>query len=246
MENATYIALSRLDTEQRAMSVVANNIANVSTSGFKAQHTLFSDYLSRQSGENLPRGGETELYTQDRATFRDLSQGPMQQTGNSLDLAIGGDAYFTIKTQNGVRLTRAGRFERQTDGTMTDETGNPLLGRDSQPIRLPIQDHSVTISADGTITTETGQQGQIAIVMPADSNKMQAEGAKLLRADGTPHQIENPQIMQGMVESSNVQVMSEMTHMIQIQRDFQNMAQFVESEASRQQDAVSKILQISA
>ncbi|AOX20704.1 flagellar basal-body rod protein FlgF [Kozakia baliensis] len=246
MENATYIALSRLDTEQRAMSVVANNIANVSTSGFKAQHTLFSDYLAHQSGENLPRGGETEFYTQDRATFRDLSQGPMQQTGNSLDLAIGGDGYFTIKTQNGVRLTRAGRFERQTDGTITDETGNPLLGRDSQPIRLPIQDHDVTISADGTITTATGPQGQIAVVMPEDSNKMQAEGAKLLRADGTPHQIENPQIMQGMVESSNVQVMSEMTHMIQIQLDFQNMAQFVESEASRQQDAVSKILQISA
>lgn len=244
MENATYIALSRLDAQQRAMSVVANNIANASTAGYKGQHVLFSDYLSRQDGDNVTTGGETQAYTQDLATFRDLAQGQLQQTGNPLDLAIGGEGYFTVQTPNGTRLTRSGRFERLTDGTVTDEAANPLLDRDGQPIRLPAADHDVTVSADGTITTESGTAGQIGIVMPQDSNRMTSEGGKLLLAEGPTRPADNPKLMQGMIEGSNVQIMSEMTHMMQIQRDFQFVSQFVSSEATRQQDAIAKIVQV--
>lgn len=243
MENASSIALSRLDTDQRAMSVVANNIANASTAGFKSQHQIFSDYLSRQEGNDLPQGAETESYTQDLRTFRDVSQGQMQQTGNPLDLAIGGEGYFSIQTPNGARLTRAGRFERQTDGSITDQDGHALLDRSGQPIRLSEQDHQITISSDGLITTESGEQGQIDIVLPQDVNRMQAEGNVLLNAEGRSTTVERPNIMQGMVESSNVQTMSEMTHMLQIQRDFQFLSQFVQGEDTRQENAISHILQ---
>jgi len=246
MKNATYIALSRLDAQQRAMSVVANNIANASTSGFKAQHVLFGDYISQQDGEAVGPGGETQAYTQDLATFRDLAQGQFQSTGNPLDLALGGEGYFTVAAAGGTRLTRSGRFERLTDGTVTDEVGNALLDDSGRPLRLPVQDHDVTISSDGTVTTESGVAGKIGIVLPDSPNAMQSEGSKLLRSDGKTTPVTEPKLVQGMLEGSNVQIMSEMTRMMDVQRTFQFMAQFVESEATRQQDAISKIVQISA
>ncbi|AQS91629.1 MULTISPECIES: flagellar basal-body rod protein FlgF [Gluconobacter] len=246
MENSTYIALSRMDAQQRAMSVVADNMSNASTVGYKRENVLFSDFLSHQHGSKQAEGADTESYTQDRATYRDFQQGDMQSTGNPLDLALGGEGYFQIRTANGVRLTRAGRFEEQQDGAVVDESGNALLDRDGQPIVLPQTDHRITISADGVISTETGEQGQIGIVTAQDDNRLQAEGSRLLRTDQPTTAVERPNIVQGMVEGSNVQMMTEVTKMMEIQRNFQFMAQFVDAEATRQKNAIDKIVQVSA
>ena len=246
MENSTYIALSRMDAQQRAMSVVADNMSNASTVGYKRENVLFSDFLSHQHGSKQAEGADTESYTQDRATYRDFQQGDMQSTGNPLDLALGGEGYFQVRTANGVRLTRAGRFEEQQDGAVVDESRNALLDRDGQPIVIPQTDHRITISADGVISTETGEQGQIGIVTAQDDNKLQAEGSRLLRTDQPTTAVERPNIVQGMVESSNVQMMTEVTKMMEIQRNFQFMAQFVDAEATRQKNAIDKIVQVSA
>ncbi|QDH16844.1 flagellar basal-body rod protein FlgF [Swingsia samuiensis] len=246
MENSTYIALSRMDAQQRAMAVVADNMANASTIGYKKESVLFSDYLSRQSGSEQPRGTEIQSYTQDRSTYRDFGQGDFQQTGNPLDLALGGDGYFQIRTSNGTRLTRAGRFEQQADGTVVDEVGNSLLGKDGEPISIPVNAHQITVASDGVITTETGQVGQIAVVKVRDNNSLKAEGSHLLVSDQPTDVIDRPNIAQGMVEASNVQMMSEVTTMMNIQRNFNFMAQFVNAEASRQQNAIDKIVQVSA
>ncbi|MBF0877138.1 flagellar basal-body rod protein FlgF [Gluconobacter cerevisiae] len=246
MENSTYIALSRMDAQQRAMSVVADNMSNASTVGYKRENVLFSDFLSHQHGSKQAEGADTESYTQDRATYRDFQQGDMQSTGNPLDLALGGEGYFQVRTANGVRLTRAGRFEEQQDGAVVDASGNALLDRDGQPIVLPQTDHRITISADGVISTETGEQGQIGIVTAQDDNKLQAEGSRLLRTDQPTTAVERPNIVQGMVEGSNVQMMTEVTKMMEIQRNFQFMAQFVDAEATRQKNAIDKIVQVSA
>ena len=246
MENSTYIALSRMDAQQRAMSVVADNMSNASTVGYKRENVLFSDFLSHQHGSKQAEGADTESYTQDRATYRDFQQGDMQSTGNPLDLALGGEGYFQVRTVNGVRLTRAGRFEEQQDGAVVDESGNALLDRDGQPIVIPQTDHRITISADGVISTETGEQGQIGIVTAQDDNKLQAEGSRLLRTDQLTTAVERPNIVQGMVEGSNVQMMTEVTKMMEIQRNFQFMAQFVDAEATRQKNAIDKIVQVSA
>ncbi|GBR50151.1 flagellar basal-body rod protein FlgF [Gluconobacter sphaericus] len=246
MENSTYIALSRMDAQQRAMSVVADNMSNASTVGYKRENVLFSDFLSHQHGSKQAEGADTESYTQDRATYRDFQQGDMQSTGNPLDLALGGEGYFQVRTANGVRLTRAGRFEEQQDGAVVDESGNALLDRDGQPIVIPQTDHRITISADGVISTETGEQGQIGIVTAQDDNRLQAEGSRLLRTDQPTTAVERPNIVQGMVEGSNVQMMTEVTKMMEIQRNFQFMAQFVDAEATRQKNAIDKIVQVSA
>ncbi|GBQ63987.1 flagellar basal body rod protein FlgF [Ameyamaea chiangmaiensis NBRC 103196] len=244
MDNPTYIALSRLDTADRALSMVATNIANASTSGYKAEHGLFSDYLVRQDSATTPQGGSTYQFTQDLATYRDQSQGPMQATGNPLDLALGGSGYFSVQTTDGVRLTRAGRFQRLSDGTIADESGNALLDRLGQPVRLQPTDKSVTISADGTLTTESGVAAYIGVVEADDTNQLLAQGNRLFKSRSGTRQSTTPKIVQGMVEGSTVQAMAEMTHMLQIQRDYTAVMRFVEDEGKRQQNAIDKIAQV--
>lgn len=246
MDNTTYIALSRLDTQQRAMDVIANNIANANTEGFKAQRVLFSDYLSQQHGVDAPRGGTALTYTQDRATYLDQSDGGLTQTGNSLDMALTGPGFFTVSTPSGTRLTRSGRFGLMPDGRISDAAGNLLLGSSGQPLQVSTSDTQIRISGNGTISTENGEVGQIGIVTVDDTRQLVPEGGKLLRATGTTTAMTQPKVTQGMIETSNVQPISELTRMIQTQRDFQFVTQFVESEGQRQQSAIDKIGQASS
>lgn len=241
MENPTYIALSRLMSQQRAMDVVANNIANADTPGYKTQHVQFSDWLLRTQ-EPASQGGEPTLaFTQDRATWRDTAPGALTHTGDPLDLALGGAGYFQVQTSNGIRLTRAGRFAVQADGTVGDSAGNPLLDDGGSPIHLSANDRQITVSADGTIQTENGRAGKVGIVTPTDPNRLVSEGSHLLRADTPTNPMATPQVVQGALESSNVQPITEMTRMMQMEREFQFMTQFVQSESDRQQSAIDTL-----
>ena len=241
MENTTYIALSRLDTQQRAMDVIANNIANADTDGYKAQRVLFNDYLSKQHAVDAPRGGDVLAYTQDRATYLDGKDGTLTPTGNPLDVALSGPGFFTISTAAGPRLTRSGRFGLMPDGRVADASGNLLLDAGGNPLQLSPADTQIRISGNGTISTENGSVGQIAVVTPDDPNKLVPEGNKLYRADTTTTPLAQPKVSQGMVEGSNVQPIAELSRMIQNQREFQFVSQFVEDEAQRQQNAIDKI-----
>ena len=243
MENPTYIALSRLDAQQRTMDVIANNMANANTVGYKAERVLFSDFMVQQQGVDAPPGGEALAFNQDLATYRDHSAGSLTQTGNPLDLALGGDGYFTVKTPNGPRLTRAGRFGLLTDGTIADASGNALLDTSGNPIQLPAGDSRIQVASDGTISGENGRIAKIGVVEVSDRNKMFPEGAKLYRDEAPSHQATRPQVVQGAVEESNVQPISELTQMMQTEREFQFVTQFVQSESDRQQNTIDKMTQ---
>ncbi len=241
MELTTNVALSRLIAQQRALDVTANNLANANTPGFKAERVVFSDWLSQQSGTDSPRGGAKVAFTQDRATYREQQAGPVQHTGNQLDLAVDGNGYFTVDTPRGPRLTRAGRFTPMPDGRLGDADGNALLDRVGQPVRLSAADTNITITADGNISSQNGSLGQIGLVQPDDPNRMTAEGARTLRADGPTTPVAQPQIIQGAVEDSNVQPVMEMTRMMNDLRQFQFTSQLVQGEADRMQSAMDKI-----
>ncbi len=241
MELPTYIALSRLSAQQRAMDVTAANLANSGTPGFKASRVQFSDWLSNQVGTTAPPGDRTVAYTQDRATYREQQTGTLSQTSNPLDLAISGDGYFTVSTPRGPRLTRAGHFAPQSDGAIGDLQGNKLLDAAGQPLRLSPTDANITITADGSISTESGTVGRIGIVQPADPNKMTAEGAETLLANSPTTPIAQPKVVQGAVEDSNVQPIIETTQMMDELRSFQFTSQFIQSEADRMQSAIDKI-----
>lgn len=243
MDNTTYIALSRMDAQQRSMSVLANNIANASTAGFKAGHMQFSDYLSKLKNGHHPAGETSDTYTQDRATYRDFTQGTLQQTGNPLDIAISGDGFFSVMTANGVRLTRNGRFQRLSDGSITDAAGNPLLDRLGDPLVLRPEDQTISIASDGTISTETRVAGEVGLVNVANKYDLVGEGNQLFKSSAPTQQVAVKELRQGMLEGSNVNTMTEMTNLVQLQRDFQITANLVESEATRRQNAIDKITQ---
>jgi flagellar basal-body rod protein FlgF len=245
MQTATDIALSRLVSQQRAMDVTAGNLANMGTPGFKAEHTLFADWLSRQTGTDVPKGGEIVSYTQDRATYRNQSEGALTHTGNVFDLAITGEGFFTVQTKQGPRLTRAGRFDLQPDGTVGDTDGNALLDTAGQPVRLSAADTAIQVGGDGTISSQNGQLGKVGIVTVSDPARMQAEGSRLFATDAATKTspMTSPHIVQGALEESNVQAVVETTQMIDQMRQFQFVTQFLQAESDRQQSSIDKLTQ---
>jgi|BEDMetMinimDraft_2_1075160.scaffolds.fasta_scaffold02943_3 flagellar basal-body rod protein FlgF len=242
MQNAIALALSRVVGVERLIDITANNIANSATDGYKAERIAFSDWVSRQTGTAAPRGGETIIYTQDRALWRDPREGAFVKTDNPLDLAIHGPGYFTVNTPAGPRLTRAGHFQLDAQGTLVDAEGNPLLDTNGRPITLSPSDAPIQVARDGTISGANGPIGQIGLVAPVDPTALAAEGATHLRATGPTQPVSGASIVQGMIEQSNVQPIAELTLMIDQSREYQFATQFIEEEDTRQLNAISKIL----
>ena len=240
MELPSTVALSYLVAQSRAMDVTATNLANTGTPGFKSGHMLFSDWMGRAPGVG---GADRTAFVQDRATWRDNAPGTLTHTGNPLDLAIGGDGFFTVDTPRGPRLTRAGRFSPQPDGTVTDSTGSALLDTGGQPIRIGPADTVLTVSADGALQSENGPLGRIGVVQPDDPMRLQPEGATAFRSDSATAPIAQPRVIQGAVEDSNLQPVIEVTRMMAGLRAFQFASQFIESEATRLQGAIDKLTQ---
>ena len=243
MQNITSIAASRLAAQQRALDVTADNIANAGTPGYKAVRIQFSDWLSRQHGTATPRGGAALAFTQDRATWRDFQPGPLNHTGNPLDLALTNAGYFTVSTPQGPRLTRAGRFGLLSDGTIVDGTGNALLNTEGKSIQLSPTDTQITVAGDGTLSSANGPIGKIGVVEVADPMHLSAGGGAKLTSGSTTTPATNPGLVQGSVEDSNVQPMLEMVRMMNDLREFQYVTQMVEAEDQRQQSAIDKLTQ---
>lgn len=243
MELPSYVALSYLMAQSRAIDVTATNLANSGTAGFKAQRMLFSDWLGRQSGTDGSRGRDPVAFVQDRATYRDQAPGALAHTDNSLDMAIVGDGFFTVDTPRGPRLTRAGRFSPQPNGTIADSNGNALLDAAGQKLSLSTGDVTLTVAADGSLSSENGTIGRIGVVQPEDPARLQAEGATTMRADTPTKPVAQPHVIQGATEDSNVQPVLEMTRMMSGVRNFQFVAQFIESESTRMQSAIDKLTQ---
>jgi len=242
VENTSYIALSRMVAQQRAMDVRADNIANMNTPGYKGESVLFSDYLVRQRDVTTPPGGRTEQMVQDRATWRDATEGQVSKTGNPLDLALTSGGYFAVSTARGERYTRAGRFSLGANGQVEDMQGNAVLGTDSRPLNIPQGDTNISIASDGTVSTESGPVGKLRVVQFDDEQSLKAEGTTLFAATKPPQVDAAPAILQGAVEGANIQPITEMTNMMGELREFEFASQFVDAEATRQQSVIDRLL----
>jgi flagellar basal-body rod protein FlgF len=242
MDIVSSVAASRLVAQQHAMDVLADNIANANTPGYKAERVLFSDWLSHQNGTTAPPGGSNIAYTQDRATWREQQVGTLTHTGNPLDLAITGNGYFTVNTSRGPRLTRDGRFGLMRDGTVADSSGDAVLDSAGQPVKVAPTDTQLAVAGDGTLSSENGQIAKIGVVNVANPMQLTAEGYTLFRADAPTAPVAAPSLVQGAVEDSNVQPVLETTRMMDNLRQFQFMSQFIQAESDRQQSAIDKLL----
>lgn len=243
MENVTTVALSRLVAQSRALDVIATNLANANTPGFRAGRTLFTAWFAREPAGAEPPGGAPVSYVQDRATYRDAAAGPLKTTGNPLDLAIGDpQGWFTVATPRGPRLTRAGHFQLDATGTVVDAEGYKLLDMNGRPLQTRPTDTRLTVTADGTLSSENGPIGRIGVVKPDDERHLTAEGDSLFAATGPTTPVATPALVQGAIEDSNVRPVLEVTRMMQELRDFQLTAQMVQEESDRQSGAIDRIL----
>ena len=243
MESTTYIALSRQGGLRRQMDIVANNLANMSTSGFKSEKMMFVEHLVRSKGVDS-RLGEKNAYVRDIATRRDFSEGSLQTTNNPLDVGISGDGFFTIQTEIGNQYTRNGHFRLDQEGQLVTEAGDPVLADGETPIFFTPGETRIVITRDGTVSTENGELGKLAIVDFENKQKLKPGSGGLFRATSEAVPIENPNLHQGMLEGSNVQPIIEMSYMIGVHRAYDNVKMFMEREDQRMREMAKGLAQV--
>lgn len=228
MENATYAGITRQHGLMAEMRTIANNIANASTTGFKAEEVLFSEHVSRLGGDYA----SLSMATADvRHTVQ--TQGGLAQTGGPFDLAIEGEGYFLINTPNGERLTRAGAFTPNGNGDLVTMDGHPVLDAGGAPVFIPQGAGSIGIAPDGTISVGGNPIGQIGLVVPADPLKMTREGGTMFNPQGAFDAAIDGRMMQGFLEESNVNPITQIGRMIEVQRAYELGQSFMEKEDER-------------
>lgn len=246
MSSPGLVLLSSQMALQRSVDIVANNIANSSTTGFKREGVMFDTYLKHAG--NVPGGGTSYVY--DRATYRDTSPGTITATGNPLDLAISGKGYFEIQTPQGVEYTRDGAFRTDNQGQIVTSTGQPVLSDGGQPITLPDDARDITVAGDGFITAQSGtgalraQLGKIGVVTFANDEQVVPAGNGLLTTTQTPTPSTGTPIVQGSIENSNVNPIMEITDLIQIQRAYEQASNIAGDENSRLTNAINILSQV--
>jgi flagellar basal-body rod protein FlgF len=240
MENPTYIALSRARTISRDMASVANNIANASTNGFRAERTLFQEHLAKTG----PVGQRERIsFVDDVGLYRDTREGPLEVTNNNLDLAVRGDGYLVVRTPGQDMYTRSGRFQIDSDRQLVTAEGYPIVGANDAPITVQAgaDINSVRIQGDGTITSNIGQVGQIQMVQFADEQGLRKAGNGMYSTDQAALPSSRASLLQGSLEGSNVQPVMEMTRMMEMLRDYQSAQKLVDSEHERLRTTVSRL-----
>ena len=251
MENTLLIGLSRQVVLERQMDVVANNVANVNTNGYKADRSLFQEHLTSGAHEDNFVGSDRRIsYVHDRATFRDVSQGALEQTKNPLDVAISGSAYLAVQTPGGERYTRDGGLQLNNQGQLVTVAGNPVLGS-SRPIVFQPTDHDINISPDGTITVMEGNartdsiRGKLRLVSFTDAQKLLKEGANLYSAgEGSAQPDLKSTIQQGFIEKSNVNAVAEMSRMIEVTRAYTQISTLLQQQSDLHKTAIQQLADV--
>ncbi len=220
MENALLIGLSRQTALMRQMDIIANNLANSQTAGYRSETPLFAEYLSDNARiTNLSGSSGRVSMVQDRGLLRDFSEGTMTATENPFDVAINGKGWLVVDTPDGERYTRNGQLTRNDEGTLVNPKGYPVLSTAGN-INIGADEIKVTIASDGSVSTSVGEKGKLRVVFFDNENLLKKEGGTLFSSKEPPVPAENYRIVQGFVEGSNVNSIVEMTEMIKVMRSY--------------------------
>jgi len=237
MQSNIYVGLSAQIALQKRLDTVANNVANASTAGFRAEEMSFEEVISR-NGENAVS------FVSDGQTHLSTEGGELTQTGNPFDIAVRGDAWLAVQTPTGIVYTRDGRMQMNKDGVLTNLMGDPFLDAGGSPIQLDPQGGRPTINKAGTIEQNGNNIGAFGLYrMP--------QGAKLSRAGGASVVSDSPPVpeidflrtgvVQGYVEKSNVNPIMEMTHLTTLQRSFDAVSKVLQDTESSLQDSLKTL-----
>lgn len=236
MENASYTTLTRQSGLMREMSVIANNIANASTTGYRQEGIIFSEFVKRVEG------GPSLSMAAGNAHSTSQQPGTMTRTGGPLDLAISGEGYFLVATPDGERLSRAGHFMPNAQGDLVTPDGHQVLDAGGAPLFIPPNSGSIAISADGTISAGNQLLGQIGVVIPSPEAQTLREDGVLFRVEGEYQPADNPTVLQGFLEGSNVNPLTQIARMIEVQRAYEMGQSFAKTEDERLQSAIRTLM----
>jgi flagellar basal-body rod protein FlgF len=228
MENTILVTLSRQITLQRKMDVIANNMANMNTAGFKSDELKFEEYLMPVAKvDGFQNGDKRVKFVVDPHMVRNLSAGAERQTGRDLDVALSGDGWMVVKAPQGERFTRNGQLKLSGEGTLVTSEGYPVLGEGGE-ITFEPGETGIVIGKDGTISSNQGTKDKLRIVEFETPQAMKKQGNSLYNSDETPRTSENTTVIQGAYETSNVQSMKEMTKMIETVRAYTSVSRMLE------------------
>ena len=233
MENTSNIALSR----QRQMDMIANNMANANTPAYKGEEMMFREFLvpTRSSTRAI---GEKLSFVQDVGLVRNTAEGTLNKTDNPLDMGLHGDGYFQIETEAGMRYTRNGHFRLDEGGMLVNSQGFAVMNSNDQPIIFAPNENNVSVAPDGTVSTENGTVGSLKVVDFQNQQDLRKVGDGLYETSQDPNTVQRPEIVQGMMEESNVQPVMEMTKMMSVLREYESNQKIIEAENDRRVKAM--------
>ncbi|MCR6631176.1 MAG: flagellar basal-body rod protein FlgF [Magnetospirillum sp.] len=241
MENTGYIALSRQNALWRQMDVIANNMANANTPAYKGEQMMFREFLVDTRSSTRTTGTKLS-FVQDMGVLRDTREGALTKTDNPLDIGIHGDGYFQIETQAGMRYSRNGHFRLDEGGMLVNSQGFAVMDNQDNPIIFAPNETRIEISGDGTVSTENGVVAKLKVVRFANEQTLRKAGDSLYDATDEPETIERPQVVQGMMEESNVQPVLEITKMTELLRQYQAAQNMIEREHDRTMKAIETLV----
>jgi flagellar basal-body rod protein FlgF len=249
MDNSLLVSLSQQLAAYRAMDVIANNLANVSTPGFKREAAKFEEYVAQMRPAEGQTGPQSVSFVKDAGILRDSSQGNVEQTGAPYDVALASQGFFAVQTPAGLRYTRDGHFSLDANGNLVTSQGYQVQG-DGGAITITPNDGQINISPDGTISSVVNgvgnQLAKLKVVDFAEAREMTKQGANLYSTTQTPTIPASVTLRQGALEASNVQPVIEISHMIEVMRAYEATATLSKSQEDLMRQAIDKLGQMPA
>lgn len=245
MENALLVGLSRQVALGRELDVIANNLANVSTTGFKARNSRFAEHLMpNASGDAFQLGDRRVAFVIDKGTALDLASGAIEQTGNPLDAAIKGDGFFAVQTPAGERYTRAGSFQVSATGQLVTNDGYEVLGENG-PFQFGPLETGIAIAPDGTVSSSLGARGKLRLVRFEGTGSLVNEGANVFSSK-TPAQPGGAgvRLEPRALERSNVSAITEMTRLMDVTRAYSSVANMIGRMDEMKRTSMSKLADV--
>lgn len=223
MGSGIYIALSGAVAQNNALDVVANNVANAGTTGFRADRIAFQKVLGKASGND-------QNFVQVAVTKVDSQAGPIRQTGNPLDLALSGDGFFAIDTPRGVRYTRAGDFTLDKTGRIVNPDGYTARKQGGGSVSIPKDAKDVMVSGDGSVYADGNKVGGLQLARFAPGNIVHEGGALYAATPGAQAQVgQLPEVMSGSIEEGNFNVVRGMVDLVKVSRSYDALHRMLES-----------------
>lgn len=241
MDNAIFVGLSRQMLLRREMDIVANNIANADTTGFKVESLMARTEPAAPA--RTAGGPQPVKFVMDDGVARDFGQGTLRQTGGTLDLGIEGKAFFKIGTADGERYSRDGRFRMDETGRIVSQAGDPLLDEGGGEVVIDPEKGAITIATDGTISQGDERVGKIGVVRFDDRSVLEKVGDNLYRNTSNlqPQPAPEALVRQGSLEGSNVKPIVEITRMIEVSRAYESIAKMMDSAADLSRRSVERL-----